>query len=112
MPDYVVTLESAWIIKDANSADDALGIAIAEAGKRLNPAAKFVEIEAGVLPCPFCRKDLSSALVVAGTALVGLLLQMQVFRAESEEHAARIARSVIGKALRDIPLSVLEVKRL
>jgi hypothetical protein len=49
---------------------------------------------------------------VAGTALVGLLLQMKVFRAESSEHAVRIARSVIGKAIRDIPLSVLEVKQL
>ena len=112
MADYVVTLESAWIIKDARSADDALGIAIAEAGKRLNPTAKFVDIEAGLLPCPFCGKHLSSTLVVAGTALVGLHLQMRVFRAESEEHAARIAKSVIGKALRDIPLSVLEVKPL
>ena len=108
----MVTLESAWIVKDAHSLDDALGIAIAEAGKRLNPSAKFVEIEAGVLPCPFCRKNLSSALLVAGTALVGLLLQMKVFRAESEEHAARIAKSVIGKALRDIPLAVIEVKPL
>jgi uncharacterized protein (UPF0212 family) len=112
MPDYVVTLESAWIVKDARSFDDAMSIAISEAGKRLNPAAKFVEIEAGVLPCPFCKKDLSSALLVAGTALVGLLLQMKVFRAESGEHAARIAKSVIGKALRDIPLKVLEVKQL
>ena len=112
MPDYEVTLESAWIVKDAGSVDDALGIAIAEAGKRLNPAAKFVEIEAGLLPCPFCRKDLSSVLVVAGTALVGLLLQMKVFRAETAEHAVRIARSVIGKALRDIPLSVREVREL
>ncbi|HMA05801.1 MAG TPA: DUF555 domain-containing protein [Methanomicrobiales archaeon] len=112
MPDYMVTLESAWIVKDAGSVDDALGIAIAEAGKRLNPTAKFVEIETGLLPCPFCRKDLSSALVVAGTGLVGLLLQMKVFRAETAEHAARIARSVIGKALRDIPLSVLEVRQL
>lgn len=112
MPDYVVTLESAWIVKDARSLDDALGIAIAEAGKRLNPTAKFVEIETGLLPCPFCKKDLSCTLVVAGTALVGLLLQMKVFRAESEEHASRIAKSVIGKALRDIPLSVLEVKEL
>ena len=112
MPDYLVTLESAWIVKDARSFDDAMGIAVSEAGKRLNPSAKFVEIEAGVLPCPFCRKNLSSALLVAGTALVGLLLQMKVFRAESEEHAARIAKSVIGKALRDIPLAVIEVKLL
>ena len=107
-----MTLESAWIVKDARSPDDALGIAIAEAGKRLNPRAKFVEIEAGILPCPFCRKDLSATLVVAGTALVGLLLRMKVFRAESPEHASRIAKSVIGKALRDIPLSVIEVKPL
>jgi len=112
MPDYLVTLESAWVVKDARSVDDALGIAIAEAGKRLNPAAKFVEIEAGMIPCPFCKKDLSATLVVAGTALVGLLLQMKVFRAESPEHASRIAKSVIGKALRDIPLSVIEVKPL
>jgi uncharacterized protein (UPF0212 family) len=112
IPDYEVTLESAWVVKDAGSPDDALAIAIAEAGKRLNPAAKFVEIETGHLPCPFCGKDLSSALVVAGTALVGLLLQMKVFRAESAEHAVRIAKSVIGKALRDIPLSVLEVREL
>ena len=112
MPDYVVTLESAWIVKDARSLDDALGIAIAEAGKRLNPTAKFVEIEAGHLPCPFCGKDLSCTLVVAGTALVGLLLQMKVFRAESAEHATRIARSVIGKAIRDVPLKVIEVTQL
>ena len=107
-----MTLESAWVVKDARSLDDAIGIAIAEAGKRLNPAAKFVEVEVGHLPCPFCGKDLSSALVVGGTGLVGLLLQMRVFKAESGEHAARIARSVIGKALRDIPLSVLEVRQL
>ena len=112
IPDYEVTLESAWIVKDARSLDDALGIAIAEAGKRLNPRAKFVEIEAGSLPCPFCGKDLPPAPVVAGTALVGLFLRMKVFRAESEEHAVRIARSVIGKSLRDIPLSVMEVRKL
>ncbi|HUU75479.1 MAG TPA: DUF555 domain-containing protein [Methanoregulaceae archaeon] len=112
MPDYVVTLESAWIIKDVDSLDDAVGIAISEAGKRLNPAAKYVEVEAGMLACPFCEGELNSAIVVARTALVGLLLEMKVFRAESPEHAKRIARSVIGKALRDIPLLVKEVTEL
>ncbi len=52
MPDYVVTLESAWILRDVKSLDDAIGIAISEAGKRLNPAAKYVEVEAGFLTCP------------------------------------------------------------
>ena len=51
MPDYLVTLESAWYIKEAKSLDDAIGIAISEAGKRLNPSAKFVEVEAGMLAC-------------------------------------------------------------
>ncbi|MBP7410033.1 DUF555 domain-containing protein [Methanoculleus sp. 10] len=112
MPDYLVTLESAWIIKDVKSMDDAVSIAISEAGKRLNPSAKFVEIEAGMIACPYCEGELNSALVVANTALVGLVLQMKVFRAESGEHAARIAKSVVGKALRDVPLKVQEVQEV
>ena len=112
MSDYLVTLESAWIIKDVKSMDDAVSIAISEAGKRLNPSAKFVEIEAGMIACPYCEGELNSALVVANTALVGLVLQMKVFRAESGEHAARIAKSVVGKALRDVPLKVQEVQEV
>jgi len=50
--------------------------------------------------------------VVANTALVGLVLQMKVFRAESGEHASRIAKSVVGKALRDVPLKVQEVQEV
>lgn len=112
MPDYLVVLESAWIVKDVKSLDDAISVAISEAGKRLNPTAKFVDIESGWLECPYCNEELHSALVVAGTGLVGLLLQMKVFRAESREHAVRIATSVIGKAVRDVPLKVLEVSEL
>ncbi len=109
MPDYTVTLESAWYLKDVKSLDDAIGIAISEAGKRLNPHAKYVEVDAGMSACPYCEQDLSSAIVVADTALVGLVLEMKVFRAESAEHAGRIAKSVIGKALREVPLKVLDV---
>jgi uncharacterized protein (UPF0212 family) len=110
MPDYCVTLESAWIIRDVKSLDDAIGIAISEAGKRLNPAAKNVEVEIGMLACPFCEGELNSAIVVADTALVGLSLELKVFKAESKEHAGRIAKSVIGKALRDVPLKVKDVQ--
>jgi uncharacterized protein (UPF0212 family) len=112
MPDFLVTLESAWVLRDVKSLDDAIGIAISEAGKRLNPSAKYVEVEAGLSSCPFCDQDLSSAIVVADTALVGLLLEMKVFRAETAEHAGRIAKSVIGKALRDVPLKLLDVQEL
>ncbi|MCX6685090.1 MAG: DUF555 domain-containing protein [Methanoregula sp.] len=112
MPDFLVTMESAWVLRDVKSLDDAIGIAISEAGKRLNPSAKYVEVEAGLSSCPFCDQDLSSAIVVADTALVGLLLEMKVFRAETAEHAGRIAKSVIGKALRDVPLKLLDVQEL
>ena len=112
MPDYLVTLESAWLIKDVKSLDDAVSIAVSEAGKRLNPAAKYVEVEIGMLACPLCDQELNSALVVADTALVGLVLEMKVFRADSGDHASKIAKSVIGKALRDIPLKVVGVQEI
>lgn len=110
MPDFVVTMEAAWLVRDVKTLDDAIGIAISEAGKRLNPAAKYVEVEEGLLTCPYCEETLSSAIVVADTALVGLVLEMKVFRAESKEHAERIAKSVIGKALRDVPLKLVDVQ--
>jgi uncharacterized protein (UPF0212 family) len=112
MTDYNVSLESAWIIKDVKSLDDAIGIAISEAGKRLNPSAKFVEIESGFIQCPYCENDLNCALVVANTALVGLSLDMKVFNAESAEHASRIAKSVVGRALGNVPLKVTDVQEL
>ena len=110
MSDYRVTLESAWVIRDVDTLDDGIGIAIAESGKRLNPKAKFVEIEIGQAICPFCENELNNALLVANVALVGLSLDMKVFKAESEEHAERIAKSVVGASLRDIPLKVIEVE--
>jgi len=112
MGDYLVTMEAAWLVRDVKTLDDAIGIAISEAGKRLNPAVKFVEVEEGFLTCPYCEETLSSAIVVADTALVGLVLEMKVFRAESKEHAERIAKSTIGKALRDVPLKLVDVQEL
>ena len=110
MSNYLVVIESAWTIRDVNSVDDAISIAISETGKRLNPTAKYVEVEAGVLSCPYCEEELPCTLIVAKTALVGIRLEMKVYKAESAEHAERIARSVIGKALRDVPLEIIEVE--
>ena len=62
--------------------------------------------------CPYCEESLNCGLVVANTGLVGLVLEMKVFRAESEEHAQRIAKSTIGKALGDVPLKLIETKAL
>lgn len=110
MPNYHVTLEAAWLVRDVKTADDAIGVAISEAGKRLNPKLDYVEVDIGTTFCPSCKEPFSSVFLAANTAIVGLVLDMKVFDAESEEHAARIAKSVIGRALRDVPLDVVDVQ--
>jgi len=110
MPNFNVLLEGAWIVRDVKTADDAIGVAISEAGKRLNQKKmEFVEVEVGQSTCPSCSEELDGVLIVAGTALVGMLFEIKIFNAESEEHAGRIAKSMIGKALGSIPLRIVEV---
>jgi hypothetical protein len=112
MPDYLVVLQGAWIVKKAKSIDDAMNIAVAEAGKRLNPDLDFVEIDVGSVECPKCGEPFKSAFMVARMALVGLIFEMKVFNADNEEHAARIAKYEIGKRLQRIPLEVIDVVKL
>jgi uncharacterized protein (UPF0212 family) len=110
MSNYLVAMEAAWLVRDVEDIDDAIGVAVSEAGKRLNDQDKeFVEVEVGVTACPACGEPFDSAFIAADTALVGLLLEIEVFNAEGEEHASRIAKSEVGGALRDVPLSVIEI---
>jgi len=107
-----VALEAAWLVRDVEDVDDAIGVAVSEAGKRLNEAdMDYVEVGVGSTPCPACGEPFDSAYVAADTALVGLLLEMEVFNADGEEHAQRIAKSEVGGALRDVPLTVIETVR-
>ncbi len=110
MSNYIVTLEAGWLVKNVGSVEDAMNIAISEVGKLLNPDLNFVEIEVGTTSCPACGEAFDSVFLAAGTALVGILLEMKVYDAESQEHAARIAKSTIGKALRTTPLNVVDVE--
>ncbi|MEF8887447.1 MAG: DUF555 domain-containing protein [Haloarculaceae archaeon] len=106
---YTVVLEAAWLVHDVSDIDDAIGVAVSEAGKRLNEEEMdYVEVEVGFTDCPACGEPFDSAFIAADTALVGLVLEMDVFNAESEEHAQRIAKSDIGGALRDVPLKVVD----
>ncbi|WP_331233192.1 DUF555 domain-containing protein [Natronorarus salvus] len=106
---YLVVMEAAWLVRDVSSVDDAIGVAVSEAGKRLNQQdMKYVEVDVGATGCPACGEPFDSAYIAANTALVGLALEMTVFNAENEEHASRIAKSEVGGALRDVPLSVVE----
>jgi uncharacterized protein (UPF0212 family) len=109
MSNYLVAMEAAWLVRDVDNVEDAIGVAVSEAGKRLNDQGKeFVEVNVGGTQCPACGEVFDSAFVAADTALVGLLLEMDVFNADSEEHAKRIAKSEVGGALRDVPLTVVE----
>ncbi|WP_136589216.1 DUF555 domain-containing protein [Salinigranum halophilum] len=110
MSNYLVALEAAWLVRDVDDVDDAIGVAVSEAGKRLNEKNKeFVDVNIGLTGCPFCGEGFDSAFIAANTALVGLDLEIEVFNADSEQHAARIAKSEVGGALRDVPLSVIDI---
>ncbi|EMA51076.1 DUF555 domain-containing protein [Halococcus thailandensis] len=110
MADYLVAMEAAWLVRDVDSIDDAIGVAVSEAGKRLNNEDKsYVEVDVGATGCPACGEPFDSAFVAAGTALVGLVLEIEVFNADGREHAQRIAKSEVGGALRDVPLDIVEV---
>lgn len=110
MTNYLVAMEAAWLVRDVEEIDDAIGVAVSEAGKRLNDQNKeYVEVDVGVTGCPACGEPFDSAFIAADTALVGLLLEIDIFNADGEEHASRIAKSEVGGALRDVPLSVIEV---
>ena len=109
MSNYLVAMEAAWLVRDVGEIDDAIGVAVSEAGKRLNEESMdYVEVEVGATGCPACGEPFDSAFIAAETALVGLVLEMEVFNADSEEHAQRIAKSEVGGALRDVPLDVVE----
>ncbi|WP_459194197.1 DUF555 domain-containing protein [Halosimplex sp. J119] len=109
---YIVVMEAAWLVHDVENIDDAIGVAISEAGKRLNQQdMDYVEVGVGATNCPACGEPFDSAYIAADTALVGLVLEMDVFNAESEEHAQRIAKSDVGGALRDVPLNVIATEK-
>ncbi len=113
MSNYLVAMEAAWLVRDVEEIDDAIGVAVSEAGKRLNAAdMDYVEVEVGATPCPACGEAFDSAYIAADTALVGLLLEMKVFNAEGTQHASRIAKSEVGGALRDVPLKVIDAFEL
>jgi len=113
MPNFNVLLEGAWLVRDVKTEDDAIGVAISEAGKRLNQRKMdFVEVEVGQCDCPECNEPLDGVFLVASTALVALLFEIKIFNAESEEHAGRIAKSTVGKALGTIPLRVIEAEQI
>ncbi|MEM0351143.1 MAG: DUF555 domain-containing protein [Archaeoglobaceae archaeon] len=112
MPNYLVVVQVGWIVKRVDTVEDAINIAIAEAGKKLSPDLSFVRINVGTVECPKCGSAFKSAFLVSKTALVGLILEMKVFNAQNKEHAERIAKREIGKRMPNIALEVIEVSEI
>ena len=113
MTNYHVTLQAPYIVKNVEDVEDAIGVAVSNIGKTLNKKnMDYVDIDVGLTICPKCGEPIDCVLVVARTAIVGILLSMKVFNAESSEHAVRIAKSSLGRALKDIPLEVVDVVEL
>ena len=109
MSNYLVVMEAAWLVRNVDDVDDAIGVAVSEAGKRLNEKdMEYVEVDVGATGCPACGEPFDSVYVAAETGLVGLALEMRVFNAETPEHARRIAKSEVGGALRNVPLSIVD----
>jgi uncharacterized protein (UPF0212 family) len=107
--DYTVALEGAWMVEDVDDIEDAVSVAVSEAGKRLNPDKDYVEVEIGLMDCPACGEAFDAACMFAGTALVGLVFEINVYNVETEDHAAKIAKQEVGEALTDTPLEVVDV---
>lgn len=105
---YKINLEAALIVKDVKEEKDAIAVALSESGKKLNPKLKYVEVNIKESTCETCKKK-NEVLIIANTALVGLSLDIKIYNAESKEHASRIARSVIGKAFKNIPLKINDI---
>ena len=110
MGNYLVAMEAAWLVRDVETVDDAIGVAVSESGRRLNESdLQYVDVDVGLATCPACGEPFDAGFIAAKTALIGLGLEMTVFNAETEEHAVRIAKSEVGGALRDVPIEVIEV---
>jgi hypothetical protein len=113
MGDYVVVLEAPIIVRDVETPDDAINVAVSKVAKALNKEKlDFVRVEIGYSQCPVCGAHFESAFVIGNVGLVGMYLTIKVYNAQTIEHAERIAKAVVGKALKKVPLKIYEIKEL
>jgi uncharacterized protein (UPF0212 family) len=100
-----------WVVRGAKTTQDAINIAVSEVGKRLTPGGKksrSVNITVQQIGCNSCETRSDALLLVAETALVGLLLEVTL-DAEDPETAEIIARREIGDRLYNTPLTCVAV---
>ena len=110
---HSVTFSVPWIVRGADTGQDAINIAVSEVGKRIGAASnrtRNCNIEVQSLGCNDCDSRTEALLLVSKTALVGLFVTLEI-RAKSGEEAEGRIRREIGPHLEDTPLTLVDVSR-
>jgi hypothetical protein len=108
---FLVSIEMPFLVRKAKNIEQAKGIAKRQVGEKLNQAKlEQCDIDFGHIPCPNCRQEFEAVLKSSSWVLVSLVISMRVFKAESREHAERIALKSIGRVFPGTPLTVLGVQ--
>ena len=109
--DYKVTLEVPIIVRDIKDGEDAIKVAMSSVIKKLKASKlEYVKVEIGMSQCTKCGDYFESSFFVGDVSLVGVYLTLDIFSAENTKHAENIAKSVVGKALKDVPFKTFEIK--
>lgn len=110
---YRVTFSIPWIVRWAESGQDAINVAVSEVGKRVTPTSDLirnVDISVQDINCANCGTSSDAVQLVTDTALVGLVLTVEA-HAIHREKAEAVARREVGPHLPDISLTTIDPKR-
>lgn len=108
---YAVVFSIGWVVRGAETGQDAINIAVSEVGKRVSSTGeriRNVDINVQRIECNSCGTGAEALLLVSETALVGLFLEVEV-NAEDPDTAERIARREVGPHLHNTPLTSVEI---
>lgn len=112
MADFIVVAEVPFFVRKAPTLHEAKSIAISEMGKMLNKQKlENSDIEISRIECPSCHKKMEAVIHIVTQALVGLRITIKIFNAESEEHARRICKKKLGRAIGNCPLEIIYSKK-
>jgi uncharacterized protein (UPF0212 family) len=108
---FEVQLSVPWVVAGTTGVQDVINIAVSEVGKRVNQtSARYSEIVVQDVACPSCGYEYEAALSTTDFALV-VVTVLAEFEASSAEESSRIAKRELGVRMKDIPLTVLGVRR-
>lgn len=111
---FRITFSVPWLVRGAKRPQDAINITISEIGKQVatvDNRIRDIDIAIQRVSCTECGASTEYLLLVAETALVGVLLTVTL-RAEAATRAETLARRAIGPHLPDTPLRTVDVSRI